>query len=119
MPGTPNKNFSNLECGHDNMTIRVEVKSIQQAVTNAGRALHEKYRDQFKQYERDYLDRHVQYNTEDSNRLVSILIPQQWRSEYGSDVIIEWYPFRAFGLFMKYVDFESEKDYAWFMMRWS
>ena len=101
------------------MTIRVEVKSIQQAVTNAGRALSEKYRDQFKQYDRDQLDRHGQYNTEEIQRLVSIIIPQKWRAEYNVDLIIEWYPVRAFGLFAKYVDFESEKDYAWFMMRWS
>ena len=101
------------------MTIRVEVKSIQQAVTNAGRALSEKYRDQFKQYDRVDLDRHGQYNTEEIQRLVSIIIPQKWRAEYNVDFIIEWYPVRAFGLFAKYVDFESEKDYAWFMMRWS
>ena len=101
------------------MTIRVEAKSIQQAVTNAGRALSEKYRYQYEQHGRDQLDRHGQHNTEESQRLISILLPQQWRAEYGSDVILEWYPVRAFGLFTKYVDFESEKDYAWFMMRWS
>jgi hypothetical protein len=101
------------------MTIRVEVKSIQSAVTNAGRALSEKYQDQFKQYDRDQLDRYGQYNTEESQRSVGILIPQQWRAEYGSDVILEWHTIRAYGLFMKYVDFESEKDYAWFVMRWS
>ena len=116
MQDQPNKNFSNSECKLDNMTIRVEAKSIQQAVTNAGRALSEKYRDQYEQYGRD---QHGQANTEEIQRLVRILIPQQWRAEYNVDLIIEWYPVRAFGLFAKYVDFESEKDYAWFMMRWS
>jgi hypothetical protein len=96
------------------MTIRVEVKSIQQAVTNAGRALSEKYRDQFKQYDRDH-----QYNTEEIQRLVSIIIPQKWRAEYNVDLILELHPFRDYGWFAKYVDFESEQDYAWFMMRWS
>jgi hypothetical protein len=101
------------------MTIRVEVKSIQKAVSNAGRALSEKYQDQFKQYDRDQLDRYGQYNTEESQRLVGILIPQQWRAEYNADLILELHPIRDYGLFAKYVDFESEKDYAWFVMRWS
>ena len=98
------------------MTIRVEAKSIQQAVTNAGRALSAKYRDQYEQYDRD---RPGQANIEENQRLLRILIPQQWRAEYNVDLIIELHPFLDCGLFAKYVDFESEKDYAWFMMRWS
>jgi hypothetical protein len=101
------------------MTIRVEVKSIQQAVNKAGAALSEKYRDQFKQYDRDQLDRHGHYNTEENQRLISILLPQWWRAEYNVDLILEQFPIHSFGLFAKYVDFESEQDYAWFMMRWS
>ena len=101
------------------MTIRVEVKSIQSAVTNAGRALSAKYQDQFKQNDRDLLDRYGQYNTEEIQRSVSIIIPQKWRVEYNADLILELHPIRDYGLFAKYVDFESEKDYAWFMMRWS
>ena len=96
------------------MTIRVEVNSIQQSVTNAGRALSEKYRDQFKQYNRDH-----QHNTEEIQRLVSIIIPQQWRAEYNADLILELHPFLDQGFFAKYVDFESEQNYAWFMMKWS
>lgn len=101
------------------MTIRVEVKSIQQAVTNAGRALSEKYRDQFKQYDRDQRDQHGQYNTEEIQRSISIIIPQKWRAEYNVDLILELHPIRDLGLFAKYVDFESEQNYAWFMLKWS
>ena len=101
------------------MTIRVEVKSIQSAVTNAGRALSEKYRDQYEQYGRDYIAQYGQYNTEESQRFAGMVIPQQWRSEYDSDVILEWHTIREFGMFMKYVDFESEQDYAFFLLRWS
>jgi len=89
------------------MTIRVDVRSIQQAVNKAGAALFDKYRDQ--------IDRRF-----DSNPgITKAYVPQYWRDEYNADLILEPFPVYHLGVFAKYVDFESEQDYAWFMMRWS
>ena len=90
------------------MTIRVEVKSIQQAVNKAGAALSTR------------LGEICSGKTREENQhIIKTVLPQWWRSEYRVDLILEQYPIHSLGVFAKYVDFESEEDYAWFILRWS